>query len=502
MRIYLHLTIFLSLMLLTFCSVMQVQAAPSWKIQVVEENGAMGGNGRIYPIAVDSNDNPHMVYLSPYSDSKVTYASSDGLDWSTQTIIGGNAFSLVFDDDGTPHIMYTGLTYAYWTGTEWNSQTVDPNAPNAFASLALDSLGNPHVAYTDHTTIKYARWTGSNWDIQTVDTHSEIPFRLSLALDQNDSPYIAYDFTISIPTGKKDIYRHIEQVKLATLKDSQWHIQTVAYGFDFGNMVLDSKGNPHMIYRVDQGAQGSNDTLVYAHWDEENWWTTQAVVSDVCLDNTGFLVLDSNDYPHISYVGTVYNPEIGENEYVLRYTRWTGTEWNTLTVNPDSRAVGPCYLALDSNGNPHISYRTFHPEDSRSAYIMYATTTLPPIPLNVSIVSPENTTYTTNEIPLNFKTNKPISSTYYYSLDGEANVAITENTTLTNLTNGTHNLTIYAEDNNGNTEASETIYFTVTKEADSTLLLISAAIITAIAIIVVVYVWKTKYQKPVLFDGD
>jgi hypothetical protein len=103
---------------------------------------------------------------------------------------------------------------------------------------------------------------------------------------------------------------------------------------------------------------------------------------------------------------------------------------------------------------------------------------------------------------LNFKTNKPISSTYYYSLDGEANVAITENTTLTNLTNGTHNLTIYAEDNNGNTEASETIYFTVTKEADSTLLLISAAIITAIAIIVVVYVWKTKYQKPVLFDGD
>lgn len=492
-RLYKFLiSLFGFLLLSSFCSVVLVQAAPTWTIQVVDENGAMGGNGRIYPIAVDSADNPHMVYLSPSSDSKVTYASSDGLNWSTQTLVGGNAFSLVFDGD-TPHIMYSGLTYAYWTGTEWMNQTVDSNAPNAFASLALDSLGNPHVAYTDHTTIKYARWTGSNWDIQTVDTHSEIPFRLSLALDQNDSPYIAYDFTISVPTGRTDVYRNIEQIKLATVSNSQWSIQTVAYGFDFGNMVLDSKGNPHMIYRVDQSAQGSNDTLVYAHWDAENWWTTQAVVSDVCLDNTGFLVLDSNDYPHISYIGTVYNPEIGENEYVLKYTRWTGAEWDTLSVNPDSRAVGPCYLALDSDDNPHISYRTFHPEDSRSAYIMYATTTLSPIPLNVSIVSPENKTYTTNEVTLKFKTNKPISSTYYYSLDGETNVPITENTTLTNLPNDTHNITIYAEDNNGNTEASETIYFTIAKEADhSTLLLASIAIITVAAIIVVVYFWKHR----------
>jgi len=488
----------MSLLLLAFLSAVPVQAAPSWKIQIVDENGAMGGNGRIYPIAVDSNNNPHLVYLSPYSDSKVTYASSNGLSWSTQTITGGNAFSLVLDDNDNPHIMYTGLTYAYWTGSNWTTQTVDPTAPNAFAALALDSFGNPHVAYTDHTVVKYARWTGSNWNIQTVDTHSEIPYRLSLALDSNNTPYITYDFTISIPTGTGN-YQSIEKVKLATLQNSKWHIQTIAYSGDFGNMVLDSKGYPHMIYRIDHSTHFTNSTLVYAHWDEKNWWTTQAVVSNVRLDNVGFLALDSNDYPHISYIGRAYNPEIGGDEYFLRYTRWTGTAWNTLSVNTTRRAVGPCYLALDSDGNPHISYRTFHPTHYKSVYIMYATATIPDTqpsqPLNVSIVSPENKTYSTTEVPLTFTASKQASS-IYYSVNGEANVSITGNTTLTNLTNGTHNLTIYAEDNNGNTGASETIQFTISKEddttpasSDSTILLVSAAIIIG-AVITVVYVWR------------
>jgi len=108
-------------------------------------------------------------------------------------------------------------------------------------------------------------------------------------------------------------------LRLATLQNSNWSIQTIAYTSGFGNVVLDSKGYPHLIYQI--------------------------------------------DYPEFT----------GKDNSTLVYASWTGTSWNTQTVNTDRRAVGPCYLALDSNGNPNISFRAFSPSYYRSAYIVYAT---------------------------------------------------------------------------------------------------------------------------------
>ena len=81
-------------------------------------------------------------------------------------------------------------------------------------------------------------------------------------------------------------------------------------------------------------------------------------------------------------------------------------------------------------------------------------------PPTVSILSPQNTTYTTTSIPLTFTVNE---STYWigYSLDNQANVTITGNTTLTNLVNGTHSIIVYANDTSGNMGASNLVFFTI-----------------------------------------
>ena len=85
-------------------------------------------------------------------------------------------------------------------------------------------------------------------------------------------------------------------------------------------------------------------------------------------------------------------------------------------------------------------------------------------PPTISIVSPENKTYIVNNVSLTFTVNEltswrpPIS--YNYSLDGQANVTITGNITLTGLSDGSHSLIVYAKDTAGHTGASETIYFT------------------------------------------
>jgi parallel beta-helix repeat protein len=81
-------------------------------------------------------------------------------------------------------------------------------------------------------------------------------------------------------------------------------------------------------------------------------------------------------------------------------------------------------------------------------------------PPTVSILSPENKTYNFNDVPLTFTLNEP-TSWIGYSLDGATNVTITENTTLTTLTDGTHYVVVYANDTAGNTGSSDVIYFTI-----------------------------------------
>jgi hypothetical protein len=81
---------------------------------------------------------------------------------------------------------------------------------------------------------------------------------------------------------------------------------------------------------------------------------------------------------------------------------------------------------------------------------------------NVSIASPENITYESFDVPLNFTVNESVSQ-ITYSLDGEDNVTVAGNTTLTDLPYEEHNVTVYAQDLAGNVGASETIYFNISQ---------------------------------------
>ncbi len=78
---------------------------------------------------------------------------------------------------------------------------------------------------------------------------------------------------------------------------------------------------------------------------------------------------------------------------------------------------------------------------------------------SISNLSIENTIYNTNDIPLNFTVDTNISKAAY-SLDGQSNITIAGNTTLTGLAVGAHNVTVYAWNNEGNA-SSQTINFEV-----------------------------------------
>jgi hypothetical protein len=70
-------------------------------------------------------------------------------------------------------------------------------------------------------------------------------------------------------------------------------------------------------------------------------------------------------------------------------------------------------------------------------------------PPHISILSPENKAYNTSDVPLDLTVNETASQ-ITYSLDGQENVTAAGNMTLTQLSNGAHNVTVYAADEAGN----------------------------------------------------
>jgi parallel beta-helix repeat protein len=104
------------------------------------------------------------------------------------------------------------------------------------------------------------------------------------------------------------------------------------------------------------------------------------------------------------------------------------------------------------------------------------------IPPKVSVVSPLNETYSETNISLSFAINKPFNWEGY-SLDGESNVTINGNSTIPNISYGSHSITIYANNTFGIMGASETIDFTVAKSEPFTCMIVSMVSIIVIAVV-------------------
>ena len=87
-----------------------------------------------------------------------------------------------------------------------------------------------------------------------------------------------------------------------------------------------------------------------------------------------------------------------------------------------------------------------------------------------------------------------------YSLDAQNNVSVAGNTTLTDLPNGVHNITVYAKYIEGSIGASENVKFTIqVLEPFPTTLVITASgvSVAVVAACMLVYFRKRKRGQPI-----
>ncbi|MCW4048083.1 MAG: right-handed parallel beta-helix repeat-containing protein [Candidatus Bathyarchaeota archaeon] len=192
---------------------------------------------------------------------------------------------------------------------------------------------------------------------------------------------------------------------------------------------------------------------------------------EVIVSNVMFWGASNNTVYHNNFIGnsslagtaavdSLYPVNVWDAGYPLGGNYWS----NYLTRYPNA-------VEIDGSGIGNVSYVIDGLNVDRYPLMEPFNTTfeaLQTTPPKVSLESPLNQTYYDSSVPLNFsvKVLSPVKDVGWtgYSLDGQRNVTVTSNITLTGLSSGSHSVTVYANDTYGNMGASETVTFTITEQ--------------------------------------
>jgi hypothetical protein len=176
-----------------------------------------------------------------------------------------------------------------------------------------------------------------------------------------------------------------------------------------------------------------------------------------------------------------------DDQYIAAYSRNL-----SLTEIPEGKQT--VTISVRGEGNYVGNMVLYYFYTVGSCTVGFTIDTIPP---SVSVLELDNRTFVEPEVHLSFTANESVSKISYV-LDGQENVTIAGNTTLTNLPYGAHNVTVYATDNVGNIGASETIIFTIAEPEPepfpTTLVIVSIGAVAVVGMGLLVYFKKRKHQ--------
>lgn len=200
-----------------------------------------------------------------------------------------------------------------------------------------------------------------SWNIEIVNPTMYAGGPTALALAADGAPRIAFI----------DSYADLHYV---AMEDSVWSTPErigAMTGYLATSMALDSEGVPHITYLP---GDGSLAYVVRTEGAVDGPWSTEpdAIIGSGSIADDNVLMLDANDVPHVVYLyyaGLEY-ATTGEGNWVD----------SALYERTAPNSVAMASLALDSNGDPHVTFETTeYVEDEYGAMwvksLSYATAT-------------------------------------------------------------------------------------------------------------------------------
>jgi len=305
-----------------------------------------------------------------------------------------------------------------------------------------------------YVRIEQNRITNCSWIYLRLCTHCSV---LSNIMENNNHGLYGYDIN------------QIE-IRYNQISGSSWH-----------GIILESMVNSSIIGNVFDGNNGQ--AICYLG-------SNNRVIGNVFRSNEGGILsyVEGNEIHHNNFINNGYGDDYSDIAINAPNILDDGKEGNYWSSNHNSQPlVIPSVFIRDNESNVDRFPRT-------SPYIFDYQ---PPV---VSLFSPENKTYSRGDLAINFTASEETSRTSY-SLDGNESIALQKDTILTGLSEGTHHLTVYAEDVFGNVGSSQYITFTIASPESSEtfptvpLAAVSVVLIVVMAVGLLVYYRRRRYAK-------
>jgi hypothetical protein len=256
----------------------------SWSSEHVGDANVPGWDRIEGGIAVDDLKRAYIVFathdgadydiLLRYLEDAPTYRPSGGWvsQWVTDNALDERAPSIAVEGNGEVHIAYQGydpvsisweVRYATNNGGTWaDSLVVNDAWDDEQPSIALDSAGNPKIAYRSfrfsdgNNKAHYAYFAAGTWFTETISNHPLDVTYSSLALDSNGYAHILYQY---FPLSAY-------YLAYATNASGGWVTETLTTPSTDDNLALndrsiavDQQGYLHAVYYSDEGS----DTEIY-----------------------------------------------------------------------------------------------------------------------------------------------------------------------------------------------------------------------------------------------
>lgn len=324
--------------------------------------------GQATSIAIDNSGVPFVTYLDA-SSGFLKFARTFGSSWSHRNLIVDPASGLYSSIDvynGRPRVAYyeqknRDLMFVRSnTTSDWDVIPVDEtNDVGRYVSLALDSVGKPHISSYDATdrSLVHAEYDidGTGWYTQTVDNYNDdriVGWYTSIAVDANKSSFISYydaeegSLRLAIQTG----INGWAKVPI----DYIGKLGQTGVGA-YSSIAIDGSGNPHIAYY-----DITNKMLKHAYWDGS---TMDISVIDPSQDTGRYNSLAIHSEGGVDTLHVCYYDYTNGN---LKYAQSTATGWDLQVVDGEAGVDGDtinegdvgqyCDIDLNPEGKPAISY--------------------------------------------------------------------------------------------------------------------------------------------------
>lgn len=308
------------------------------------------GDGSGPSLTTDHQGAPHLCYEDP--NGYVHYGIRTSLGWSVQTVAYGGAgyCSIAVDLSGTPHLLFGSLKYAVLDAGTWAISTIESVPITRGASLALNpTTGRPMVAFYDgsptgHHLVFAQQAADSSWTSMIVDNNGDTGWLPSLVVNSSGSPQIAYSNSVG-------------DIIYANLTGGPWNTSIINKSFPLSglgriSLALDANETPHIAY---DGGGPRYGTVGYIGLEYaslvDGKWTNKTIYPGPTQGVS--LAFDAQNRPQIAFGLVGYPDPPNGTLRDLRYAIWNGS-WRVATLSNAANATGIA-LSLSLAGLPEIA---------------------------------------------------------------------------------------------------------------------------------------------------